>query len=166
MINFRVLFALGVGLFLLVGCSSATPALPTTAPYPGPGEASSGNPPLPTVDSQRGQVKGILRVQKDAGSEPVVNAILYLAPLLKDDKGTETAAAMDRITSPSTVTNAEGVFAFINIAPGGYTLVLDRITNSYALFKPNTQESLIIRVEAGQVVDLGTLTYDSLPLSR
>jgi len=107
-----------------------------------------------------GRVSGILQV----GSHPAKNALLYLAETIKDSAGIDSFAAMDRIRSPKAVADDQGRFVFSNVPPGNYGLILDVITSSYLLMKPDSEEVLLIEVSAEKQVDLGTLLYDSLPL--
>ncbi len=112
------------------------------------------------------RVTGVLLVKINGKSQPAKAALLYLAGTIKDSAGKDSFAALDRIHSPRTETDDHGRFVFSNVPPGNYGLILDVITNSYLLMKPGSQEPLIVEVSTGQQVDLGTLLYDSLPLSN
>ena len=116
--------------------------------------------PTVTLAPGMGRVSGILQV----GSHPAKNALLYLAETIKDSAGIDSFAAMDRIRSPKAVADDQGRFVFLNVPPGNYGLILDVITSSYLLMKPDSEEVLLIEVSAEKQVDLGTLLYDSLPL--
>ncbi|MFV2043999.1 MAG: hypothetical protein ACC700_12295 [Anaerolineales bacterium] len=117
-----------------------------------------------TPDPTKGSVSGILVLENDRGTVPVANAILYLAETLSDDSGEDSLAAFDRVRSPRTVTDDQGRFTFMNIQPSTYGLVLDTVVNSYLLLWPREQEAILIEISGGEGVELGTLTYDSLPL--
>ena len=120
----------------------------------------------PTVTSApgTGQVIGVLLVGVNNVSQPVNNVLLYLAETIKDSNGKDSVAALDRTSSPRTVTDDQGRFVFSNVPPGNYGLILDMVTNSYLLMKPGSEEALIIEMSAGKQVDLGSLLYASLPL--
>jgi hypothetical protein len=125
-------------------------------------------PPItPTVTLAPGmsRVTGVLQVGANGESQPAKNALLYLAETVKDSTGRDSFAALDRIRSPRTVTDDQGGFVFSNVPPGNYGLILDAITNSYLLTKPGSEEALLIEVSAEKQVGLGTLLYESLPLS-
>ena len=104
-------------------------------------------------------------LENDGGTVPVANAILYLAETIRGNSGEDSLAAFDRVRSPRTITNGQGRFTFMNVQPSKYGLVLDAVVNSYLLLWPGEQEAILIEISEGGGVDLGTLTYDSLPLT-
>jgi hypothetical protein len=120
--------------------------------------------PTATVIPGTGQVMGILQLMSNGNPHPVKNSLLYLAETIKDSSGNNSFAAMDRIHSPRTESDDNGRFTFVNIPPGNYGLILDQVSSSYLLLKPGSQEVMIISVSADERVDLGTLTYASLPV--
>lgn len=117
-----------------------------------------------TPSADAGVVSGILLLDSGEEAEPVSSTILSLAEVLTDSQGRERAASYDRINSPATTTDEQGRFVFTNIPPGTYGLVLDTVMNSYLLLQPGTQRAMTITVEAGEIVDLGELIYEKLPL--
>ncbi len=120
--------------------------------------------PTSTLAPNMGRVIGALHVRSGEAVQPVRNAILYLARTLKDSAGNESVAVMDPVNSPKTLSDDEGRFMFPNVEPGNYGLVLFAITTSYMLNQPDTNESFVITVTAGNQTDLGTLIYSSLPI--
>lgn len=116
---------------------------------------------LPEQDPDLGSVTGVLLTN----NTPVVNATLYLAEVLKDDQGRESVASFDRVNSPRTFTDAQGRFRFVNVPPGRYGLVLDKILDSYLLNDPETGGQFLITVEVGQEADLGELDHEDLPVN-
>jgi len=175
-------------LLLLTSCTNPTAApvqtqSPTslqpaeqTAQYPAPGEVITNYSPYPypapttlilntpsptsTTDPTMGNVLGKLFLNGNA----VKNMTLELAEVIKDASGRDIIAGLDRAKSPTTVTDDQGRFAFINVKPGAYALILDLITNQELMKYPGKEDSVIIQVEAGKEVDLGDLKYDSLPI--
>jgi hypothetical protein len=170
---------------ILSSCQPApTPYLPTPAQthvsgypppsspidqsaYPAPAketqpESSLESEPSPTPDPEAGRVSGrILR-----NNDPAVDITLYLAEVLKDSQGNELIASFSKADSPRTNTDLEGYFTFINIAPGRYGLVLDTVVDSYFLHYPDNDKEIIVTVEKGKEVNIGELSYDSLPLPQ
>jgi hypothetical protein len=138
-----------------------------TSPYPEPpstGEALAGtieDVPEPSSDSL-GTVTGIVVIEAEDDS-PVQEALLYLGRIIMLDSGQPGMSALNKQTAPHTQTNMAGQFIFSDIEPGNYTLILDRITDSFVLNQPGGGD-LIIPVEAGQITDLGELRYPELPL--
>ncbi len=185
----KLIFFLTFVIFFISGCSALRPTMSTESstsgaypypgaeatspqiqsqnayPYPGISEtpglqvyATAG--PLPTPVTGKGVITGRLLVK----GKPAVNVILYLADITKDEKGVDRLAGFSRTNSPNAQVNLEGNFVFANITPGKYALILDTVQNAYLLHKPGEEVEWLFTVEAGQVLDLGTLDYDSLPL--
>ncbi len=147
---------------------SAYPA-PTAVPqsaYPEPqGEAPTAQPlvsptALPEPKSDSGHVTGTLL----QNGEPARNAILYLAEVIEDDQGQERVASYDRVNSPKSVTDSQGNFAFTDIPPGKYGLVLDVVVSSYLLLDPETGEQFLFTVKGGEVTALGEMDHEDLPI--
>jgi hypothetical protein len=115
--------------------------------------------PAVTRDANLGIVKGILLLQ----NKPVVDTNLFLASIIKNSKGTEVAASLDKNTAPGALTDSEGKFSFVNVKPGRYSLMMEAVPNDYLLFKPGVQESIFVTIEKNNTIDLGTLNYDDLP---
>lgn len=166
-------------LFLLAfasACSTSSPKPPSeTYPqpnvqypyplsaYPEPNQnmtvfATLGSVPTPAEDS--GIVVGTLLLK----GKSVQNVTLYLAEMLKNDQGEEVVAGYDRSISPRAYLDAEGNFVFANVSPGNYSLILDFVLNSLLLGHPKSGEPILISVQAGETVKLGTLDYPYLPI--
>lgn len=142
------------------------PSAPTfQSPYPDQGEGGQvfedvEPEPTPTFDSDKGIIRGkILR-----NDNPVQDITLYLAEVMKDSEGNELIASFSKTDSPRTSTNQEGSFTFLNITPGRYGLVLDTVIDSYLLHDPENDEQIIISVEQGKEVNIGELSFESLPM--
>jgi len=145
-----------------------TPAYPapyvystTDSSYPSPNTQASINPvPTYTTNPQMGNVTGKI-LRKDTAIK-YIN--LYLANVIQDEAGKDIVAGLDRVNSPSTVTDQNGSFAFINVEAGRYALILDIVSNQFLLNYPDNDQPIIIVVEKGKEVSLGDLNYSSLPL--
>ncbi len=116
--------------------------------------------PTPTADPTMGTVTGKLLLN----NKGVGDVLLYLAEVLKDKTGKDIVAGLDRTNSPNIRTNSEGTFTFVNVKVGRYALILDVVTNQYMINYPDKETPILVDVQAGQVVDLGTMDYDTLPL--
>ena len=114
----------------------------------------------PTTAPGTGKVTGTIKLN----DEPVVDKTLYLATFLQNEEGVDYTAVVDVAVSPKTFTDPDGNFAFINVAPGEYSLVLDIVTSQFLLLKPGTQEHFNINVAADGTVEMGVLNYDELPI--
>jgi len=150
---------------------------PPSSEYPAP-QVPVYSPPYPEPDTEPefyatpgsmptpGSEWGIVTGRMLENGKPVVNLILYLAELLKDDKENEAIASFDRVSSPRAYTDTEGRFVFSNIPPDRYGLVLDIVVDSYLLHHPDTEQQILFYIAAGEKTDLGNLNYDSLPISH
>lgn len=149
----KLVLVLFVGLSLYACKTDATPTS-----YPLPPAA-----PTPTLDATLSVVIGSLKLQAPLGVTPVQHQPLILGTILKDDTGIERVATYDPSNALRAVTDETGHFEFRNIPPGRYALFYNLIVESYLLFKPGTQETMIIEVQAGRTADFGELIYDALP---
>jgi hypothetical protein len=176
-------------ILLLAACSgqtTSTQTLPTEAQgqypspqetdgYPAPLNYSNVSPypypyttpvvpivpkPTYTTDPLMGSVVGSL-LENNKG---IGNVTLFLAEVLKDKTGRDIVAGLDPMKAPTADTSSEGKFAFINVKPGTYALILDVVTTQYMINYPSENNPIIFEVKAGGQVDLGDLNYDSLPL--
>ena len=179
----KKLFLVGlISLLIIAGCNKPTtiasqapeayPSQNNVYPYPGveitinPAYPGSTSPivveaiPTSTMDPLLGSITGrLLR-----NGQPVPLLALDLADVMLDESGNDLIAGLDRITSPNTMTDAQGIFTFINVKEGRYALILDIVTNQFLLNYPGRDDSIIVQVEAGKMIELGDLDYDELPV--
>lgn len=143
------------------------PGAPSDSSYPPPEEvgptASAVLEVVPEPSSNEvGTVTGILILETDQ-PVPVSEELLYLGSVVQLDDGRPGMSSLDKSTAPKTGTNQVGQFIFENVPAGQYTLILDLITTSFLLNTPEGGD-LIITVQGGEIVDLGELRYDALPV--
>lgn len=141
--------------------------LPTELPsgYPQPV-----NTPPPTIDiiptpSSSGLVTitGYLKTSPSS-PEPEVGALLYIVPVILDENGIPLVAGFSRTTDVRSLTDKNGRFVFPDIPLNKhYTLVLDRVRDSFLLKNPDNNEDIILFPETSTVLDLGELIYVELP---
>lgn len=156
-----------LALSLLAGCRVQEPSPAPDSPLATPGTTTFTSPivgpkRLPTPSSNdKGTVGGVLiRDVPGQAARPYVEVTLYLASLLNNTAGTPTLAELNKNAAPKTVTNAQGVFAFTDVPPGTYALILDTPLSSFILHQPGSGDALLIEVKGGDVKDLGELRYD------
>jgi hypothetical protein len=137
---------------LLVGCSNTTsPELSSTQTFDANTQGVSATN---TADPTTGRVEGCLKINGEA----VERLNLYLAPILKDNAGKEIVAALERTTDPGAVSDKNGCFSFINVPVGSYALLYEVGTMGNMIMDKNGVSSLILRVQAGDVIDLGQIS--------
>lgn len=110
----------------------------------------------PIFDASHGAIVGKL-INSHTG-QPVPGVVLYLAKLLPLTPGPDHLITFDLTTAPQTVVKTDGTFIFEFIAPDEYE-ILSLIPHEIPLVRnpDNPSEELIFLVEAGQVVNLGTV---------
>lgn len=129
--------------------------------YPAPIEQIVTPLQTPTQDQSKGSLKGRLLLN----DQPVNDVILSLAEVIRDSSGREMVVSYDPSSSPTTNTDSQGYFIFINISPNKYGLILDTIIKSYLIHYPDEEDKqILVIIEKGKEVDLGTLNYDTLPV--
>lgn len=158
----RLFITLSLLVLTLSACeTSARQSSP--APYP---LTEPSFPPIiviPTPSApNKATVTGILLV-KGNPPRPVVGALLYLADIIPEARGTPWLAGFERQFSPRTQTDNAGRFVFLDVPAGKYSLVLDRVSQAFLLRNPQDESDLLFEPEPGQVLDLGNLVYPSLP---
>ena len=163
---------------VVTSCVTITPdaTAPANNGYPAPDSAGSneGYPAptapriaearpadaLPTAASDTvGVVAGTIATDHGEGAAPIEYGLLYIAELIYDENGEPQAAAYTD-DAPSATTDEAGNFAFTELPPGEYALFYWTPQGSILLPDLATNKTLIIKVEGGQVVDLGLLVYD------
>ena len=168
--QFRVLVMIVVLLYTLVSCANTpnastnanTPNASTNANIP---TTEQGTTPqafvVPTPGSDKvGTVTGkLIRVRKKDGEKPLAKAPLYLGTVLKSNQGAEGLVSLDKGTAPKTTVDAQGNFAFINVPPGRYGLMIETPIAVVLLNQPDSGNNMIVDVKGGKVVDLGELKY-------
>ncbi|MBN2257524.1 MAG: hypothetical protein JW704_06845 [Anaerolineaceae bacterium] len=94
----------------------------------------------------------------------IVGASLYLGEIISNNEGDPVMATMNRISSLRAVTDSNGRFIFVEVpANNYYSLIFDRVTDSFMLYDPKDSGDFIIQCNGGSVLNLGELVYDVLP---
>lgn len=186
--RFRFLLWLLV-VFLITSCSAGTGDIPGSDPtqiveptligeqgYPVPVEsdANPGYPaPLepefieilvvPTPTADMGVLTGyIINRLEDGTVEPFAPKILALGDIVSVE-GQPLAASLPTFGALKTLTDSHGRFVFDRVPPGNYVLIVDNLSETYMLNDPVTNGDFIFEIVAGQVTDLGEMTFDQLP---
>ena len=149
----------------VIGCSSGS--MPPGNPYPddrprsAPSSISSFPSVVPTPLETKGTIIGQLK-GRIPGTSPE-GLVLYLGTLLPLTPGPDYLINLDPKNAPSTQLHADGRFIISNVAPGQYALILWTPRDSPFVPDPNNPEKeLIVNIEPGKIIDIGTQTV-SLP---
>jgi hypothetical protein len=126
--------------------------------------------PLPTPEteaaptSDAGSIVGRILIVKLEGEIAVADMIIGLAEVVRDEEGVARVGGYEPSRTLRVTTDHYGRFVMNGVKPGTYTLILDAVVTQYQLADEETGFTIMAEVEAGEVVDLGTLEYSSLPL--
>ncbi len=162
-------------LLLTIACGDSSSPSATSgdateyiSPLPTPGGEQSQPEPspqtsiVPTPSSgDVGVVVGVLLA--DDPPQPLEWAILYLGEVQMGDDGAPVMASLDKQSAPHTQSDSTGHFAFADVPPGRYALIVDLISSTIVLRRPSDGSDLLIDVVGGELTDLGELKYAELP---
>lgn len=133
----------------------ATPdeTLAAISPQPTPDPSLDSGLPTPT-SSDVAVVGGVLVRDGYPGDTK-----LQLARVIRSEDGTPLVASVGEKSSPTAVTDEHGRFAFTDVPPDTYGLVLVTPLGS-VVFSDESGANLLFDVEAGEVLDIGEIHTD------
>jgi len=119
--------------------------------------------PVPPPQAGLGTVTGTL-VQRQAGMspKPMASALLFLAPLIYSTDGNYSMAGLDKKGDPMSITDETGHFVFPNVEAKEYVLVYSSGTTEFPLKAPDSNEDLLVKVVADDIIDLSEI-YIEIP---
>lgn len=95
------------------------------------------------------------------GSEPIADAQVLLASVIRSEDGTPMMAAASEETSPMAITDENGRFVFTDVLSDTYGIVVATPLGSY-LIEGKEDKDLFVVVQAGGVTDAGEI-HTTLP---
>ncbi len=116
------------------------------------------------TSTDTGAIVGRILISRDGVDTPVGGVIVGLADVIRDEAGVPRASGYSPDTPNRSSTNDDGGFAIDNVPVGMYSLILDGVITSYQLIHPETGETILVEVEAGETFDIGVIRYESLPI--
>ncbi len=156
-------------LFILIagGCRAQPYPMSTLSPVltalsspsiaPAIGESSLSSPTaIPTPVPTKGAITGQL-ISRKSGS-PIGGLIVYLGNISYLQPDSIPVITMRQQGSPHTMADESGHFAFLNVEPGTYALILWTPINSSVIDDPETGKAFLVTVEAGVITELGKIT--------
>ena len=128
---------------------------PTVTPNPAtPTQATRVPAFFPTPASGRAVVVGTLNNTKSGVTFGSVK--VFLAKIYYSADGTQAAFGLDIRTSPRAVTAADGYFAFVDVEPGDYLLMVGDPTFAGTVkYADSAGNDVILKLVAGQTLNLG-----------
>lgn len=117
-------------------------------------QLSPANPPtLPAAKPGLGVVVG--RLVQEASGAAIASQLIYLGDYIPVTPGPGELITMQVQSSPSTTTDGQGYFAFNDVAPGDYPLIVWTPFSSKVVANEAGDKALNIVVIADQVTRLG-----------
>ncbi len=132
---------------------------PTTTSSPGVNPTAPKEPTrlpnvIPTPATGKAVVVGILNNTKAGGTFASVK--VFLAKIYYSADGTQAAFGLDIRTSPRAITAADGYFAFVDVEPGDYLLMVGDPTFAGTVkYADSAGNDIVLKLVAGQTRDLG-----------
>jgi hypothetical protein len=139
--------------------------------YPGAGPSAPEPQPtvvfvIPTPTSQGGVIHGTMHDFTTGEAFDPVSARginVYLAEIITSERGLSEFATLDTSTAPTSGLDSEGAFVFSDVEPGRYAIVIDTpVAQRMTQVAPDTEEDVLVTVESGEAVDVGTV-YAQFP---
>lgn len=147
---------------------SGYPAYPASNAYPGNNSTYPENvifstpqpvidPSLPVPTPQPGNATLIGFVNSQVTGSPVQNVPVSLAKVYRNDQG-DGAFALEGASSPTTITDGNGRFVFIDLEPSDYVIVVGNVeVNWYEIIPEPSGKVKVWTVSPEQVNDIGTI---------
>lgn len=112
-------------------------------------------PPLPTPEPGKGHIVGqIMRESEIRPREPLAGWTLYLGQVHRNVSGqiVPLASVVEEI-APKAVTDAQGRYAFTNVEPGLYALIIKHPLTLVLAHDLLTDQDVVIEVTEGEVTE-------------
>lgn len=113
--------------------------------------------PIPTPLPDKGSITG--RFINYESREPIGGVIVYLGTIspFKIENSESHIITVLPNSSPNTLTDSYGYFAFLNVNPGVYAMIIWLPEKSWVVSAPNTGKAILIEVKEGKTTVLGDL---------
>jgi len=143
----------------MVACGAPVPK-PTVSPLsPMPTPAAvpiNSSSPVPVATSMPGLGTVTGRLVAQETKSPLMNKTVYLARITDASDTKFSVAALDK-SSPAFVTNGDGSFAFLDVPPGRYGLIMEGLIETVLLADLKTGKDIAVAIDADKTLDLGTI---------
>lgn len=115
---------------------------------------------IPNPPFDKGAITG--RFIDYISGEPITEMVIHLgelSPLKVEDTDSHIITILPG-HSLSTTTDKYGYFAFLNIKPGTYAMVMWTPGKSWVVSDPETKLDILVTVEAGRITNLGEIAIN------
>jgi hypothetical protein len=106
---------------------------------------------------------GKVRTTYSGKTQPLGGTVVRLAKVFWNSDKSDGAFVLEGGTSPSAITNQEGEFAFENIDPADYVIVVGDAEGDNEIIAQSNGKAKIFTVESDKILDIGTLEVKLRP---
>lgn len=111
-----------------------------------------------TVEPETSGIGGNIKTAKTNGAPlPLADTPVRLAKVFWNEDHSEGAFVIEGGHSPSTISSENGVFTFVNIAPGDYVIVVGDVLGVHEVVADAGGKAKIFSAEVGKVNDVGEI---------
>jgi len=116
-----------------------------------------------TLTPTKAAFAGHVTTTIDGRTQPLPNTVVRLAKVFWNEDHSDGAYVVEGGTSPSVITNQNGDFAFTNIDPADYVVVVGDLEGENEIIPDTNGKAKIFTVEADKILDIGTLNVKIRP---
>lgn len=113
-----------------------------------------------TVSGSESAVVGRVVSTADLGRNPLPKTEVRLASVFWNDDKSDGAFVVDATSGPTAITDQNGAFAFEELRPTDYVLVVGDLFGQHVILSKPDGSAKIYSVTAGQVLDVGDIEVD------
>lgn len=148
LINTYIFVVLLVAVVLFTSCSNLTKKEALLSDY--------------QVQLETGKA-GLLGKLINENNAPVGGEVVRLARVVWSEDRTAASFVIDGANSPSTISEEDGLFIFLNLDPGEYVIVVRNIDiNPIVIPKsPGSNEAAVFTTKSGQILDVNTIKINT-----
>ena len=125
------------------------------------GSKSTG--PQITLTPTKAALIGKVYTNYTGEQKPLAGTVVRLAKVFWNGDQTDGAFVLEGGTSPSAITDQNGEFAFVNITPADYVIVIGDAEGDNEIISEANGRARFYTVESDKILDIGTLEVNLRP---
>lgn len=110
--------------------------------------------PIPLMAAMTGQVVS------SSTSRPMANTTVRLARVFWNEQHTDGVYVLEGANSPSAITNDDGFFAFVNLSPADYVLIVGDVFGDHVIVSKPDGSARVFTARENEVTDVGRILVD------
>jgi hypothetical protein len=125
--------------------------------------ASKSTPITITLTPTKAILSGKVYTSYSGSLQPLKGTVVRLAKVFWNSDKTDGAFVLEGASSPSAITNQNGEFAFGNIAPADYVIVVGDAEGDNEIIGETNGKAKIYQVQPDKILDVGILKVKLRP---